>query len=165
MSYRITNSIIGSLTLTSCGLGNSEQWQGKEVEQSICLDAPSSYDNYGYYSYYDDYYCQNFDVIQIPLPVVQEYDDTILSQQYFLNLSGRLGTLMIQQTLTINNREYTTSYFLQARSSYRSGGFVIEFGYESLDCQVRESTLNCSWYNNTSITFEKATSDMMIFSD
>ena len=164
MSYRITNSIIGSLTFTGCGLGTSEQWQGKEIEQSICLDTPSSYDNDGYYDY-GYYNCQNLDIVQTPLPVVQEYDDTILSQQYFLHLSGMLGTFMIQQTLTMNNRQYTYSYFIQAQSNYQGGRIVIDFGYESLDCQIQENILNCSWYNNMSIIFEKATSDMMIFSE
>ena len=106
-----------------------------------------------------------FDIIQTPLPVVQEYDDTILSQQYFLHLDGMLGTLMIQQTLTMNNREYIYSYFIQGQSNYQGGRIVIDFGYESLDCQKQENILNCSWYNNMSIIFEKATSDMMIFSD
>ena len=163
MSYRITtNSIIGSLTLTGCGLGTSEQWQGKEVEQIICLDAPSNYDYYGYYDYYN---CQDTDIVQTPLPLVQEYDDTLFSQQYFLNLSGNLGTLMIQQSLIMNNNKYTSSYFIQAQTSYQAGRIVIDFGYESLDCQIQEQILKCSWYNNISITFEKATSDMMIFSD
>ena len=165
MSYRITNSIIGSLTLTGCGLDDSEQWQGKEVEQSICLDAPSSYDNYEYYSYYDYYDCQNFDLIQTPLPIVQEYDESILFQQYFLNLSVTLGTLMIQQNLTINNKQYISSYFIQGQSNYRGGRIIVDFGYDSLDCQIQENTLNCSWYNNIFITFEKATSNMMIFGD
>ena len=155
MSYRISKTIVGSLTLTSCGFTTSEQWQGREIQQVICLDEPAS----------DDYYCQNTDTVYTTLPWVQYFENEVITQQYFLDITSGIGTIMIQQELMFNNKQYSSSYFIRSKANIQADKITIDFGYQSLECQKSEDSLKCSWYNDVVITFEIADSDMMIFND
>jgi hypothetical protein len=163
MSYRISTSIFGSLTLTSCTLATSEQWQGQELQQSICLDEPVPYEYYS--SYYYDYYCQNTDITYTSLPWTFSLYEEVITQQYFLDISRGIGTFIIQQNLVLNDKQYISSYFIRTKTSHQSGKIVMDFGYQSLECQSQENFLKCSWYNDIHITFEPASTEIMIFND
>ena len=161
MSYRISPSIIGSLTLTGCGIGDTSQWQGREIELSVCLDEPVSYDAYDSYdSYYYD--CQNSDIVITSLPITEYVYDEILTHQYFLDIANRIGTLIIQQEVSINNRSYTSSYFLQAKVQYKSSRIIVNFGYPNLECEPQGKMLRCSWYDGFFLIFEPATTDILL---
>ena len=161
MSYRISPSILGSLTLTGCGIETSEQWQGRELEQLVCLDEPVPYDYYSADIYYD-YNCQNTDAITTTLPITESLYDDILSYQYFLDISNRMGTLIFQQSISINNKTYVSSYFLQTKVESQSSRIVLNFGYPNLECDAQGNVLRCSWYEGVFIIFEPATTDIML---
>ena len=159
MSYRISPSVLGSLTLTGCEVG-STQWQGREIEQLVCLDEPIPYDDYVYEIYYN---CQNSDVISTPLPVSGYLFYNAYTYQYFLDLSHRMGTFIVQYSIYINNKSYISSYFLQAQIEYQSSRIILDFGYPNLECEMQTNILRCSWYEGVSIIFEPATTDIALF--
>ena len=166
MSYRISPSVLGSLTLTGCEVG-STQWQGREIEQLVCLDEPIPYDYYnnaiGNEIYYD-YNCQNPDVISTSLPISGYISDDIYTHQYFLDLSNQMGTLIVQQSFSINNKSYTSSYFLQAKIESQSARIILlNFGYLQFECDMQPNILRCSWYEGVYITFDPATTDIVFF--
>ena len=160
MSYRISPSLISTLTLTTgCSTFMKEEWQGIELQQTFCLDDPASYDNY--YSYD---YCQNQESYTFALPLVQNYiDEEQISLQYFLSISKGLGTFIQQQSIQMNNKEYRTSYFLQSQLQQGDENLILEFGFYRMICTSQEESLICTLNNDIIITFETSTTDLPIF--
>ena len=162
MSYRISSSIIGPLTLTTgCNYFITEEWQGIELQQTFCLDEPTSY--YDYYNSYS-YDCQNEEAYTFSLPIVQNYlYEEQMSLQYFLSFSKGIGTFIQQQSIQINNKEYRTSYFLQSKIQQTNENLLLEFGFYHMTCTSQEENLKCTLHNDSIITFEPSTTDLPIF--